>query len=750
MTAVAGVLCVWDPGGTRDAAAVRAAHHRMDYRGTDGERLVSVDDVRLGHQHSHATPTGATTEQPLRDGDVWLAVDGRVDNRAALGRDLYGEVPDADHANNPEAGRSDAALLLDAYRAFGTDFPERVVGPLAVVVYDAAAGRLQVVRGRTGLRQVFYGRPEGALVVASDRTPVVSLFDGPVGVCEPRVAEHVEDHTLTPGLTVYEGVYRLPPGHTAVVDTDGRVAGDDAGGGAGGPDADATAVEVREYWHPTETPLPPSEPDLRAELDERCRAAVAARLRSTGRVGTELSGGLDSTTVAALAAELSDGPVAAYSMVFESVGDAALTRAERGRIRDVAAAHDLDRHEVVADDLGPRLDAPFYDPVALEGPVVNKLSAAFRALYERAAGTDTRVLLTGEGGNAFDGKQSGYVDLLRQGRVATAVRSMLGDGTSNRQLGWFTLVKLAGLVGGRFPDERTFGPGSVLAEDLRERVTDAAPGGPADALPGAPADALPGAAMAHPGGPAYPQSRYDLLVTQDAHRAKFHSPYLDLLAFDRRLALAVGVDVRHPLLDARVIDLAYSLPQEFRMRAGRRKYLFRQWASPLLPDSVVSAGDGPTFEPLVTRGLAAERGRVEALFDPEGPAKRGDDGGEAARRGDADDGGEAARGDQTDGELVGRDYADGEAARGDAVGEPTRRDHADGVELVRRGFVDADTLASLVRTYYRNPPDADAYSDAGPVPNGLVWRLATTERWLRDAAEAGVVEPSSGEDAPSQ
>lgn len=738
---MAGVFCVWDPGGTHDAAAVRAAHHRMDYRGTDGERLVSVDDVHLGHQHSHATPTGAATEQPLRDGDVWLAVDGRVDNRAALRRDLYGEVPDADHANSPEAGRSDAALLLDAYRAFGTDFPERVVGPLAAVVYDAAAGRLQVVRGRTGLRQVFYGRPEGALVVASDRTPVVSLFDGPVGVCERRVAEHVEDHTLTPGLTVYEGVYRLPPGHTAVVDTDGRVASDDgAGGGAGGPDEAGIDVEVREYWHPTETPLPASEPDLRAELDERCRTAVAARLRSTGPVGTELSGGLDSTTVAALAAELSDESVAAYSLVFESVGDAALTRAERGRIRDVAAAHGLDRHEVVADDLGPRLDAPFYDPVALEGPVVNKLSAAFRALYERAAGTDTRVLLTGEGGNAFDGKQSGYVDLLRQGRVATAVRSMLRDDTSNWQLGWFTLVKLAGLVGGRFPDERTFGPGSVLAEDLRERVTGARPGWPADAMPGAPADALPGAATAtHPGGLAYPQSRYDLLVTQDAHRSKFHSPFLDLLAFDRRLALAVGVDVRHPLLDARVIDLAYSLPQEFRMRAGRRKYLFRQWVAPLLPDGVLVVGDGPTFEPLVTRGLAAERGRVETLLGSEGPAKRDDDGGAAARR--DDDGGEG----------VGRDDAIGEPTRrDDAVGEPTRRDHADGVALVRRGFLDADTLASLVRTYYRNPPDADAYSDVGPVPNGLVWRLATTERWLRDAVEAGIVEPSSGEDAPSQ
>lgn len=639
---MAGVFCVWDPGGTRTVGAIREAHRRMDYRGTDGERLVSVDDVHIGHQHLHATPAATAAEQPVRDGDVWLAIDGRVDNRATLGRALYGEPPDG--------GRSDAALLLDAYREYGTAFVEEVVGPLAVVVYDAAAGRLQFARGRTGLRQVFYGRPAGALAIASDRAPVVGLFDGPVGVCERRVAEYLEDHTLTPGLTVYEGVRRLPPGHTAVVDT--------AGGADGGAaDHDGT-VAVREYWHPTETPLPPSESDLKAALDDRCRTAVVARLRSPGPVGSELSGGMDSTTVAALASELSEEPVAAYSMVFEAVGDAALTRDERGRIHDVAASHGLDLHEVVADDLGPRLEAPFYEPVALEGPAVNKLSGAFRALYERAADEGTRVLLTGEGGNTFDGKQSGYVDLLRQGRVATAARSMLRDDTSNSRLLWFTLVKLAGLVGGRFPRERTFGPQSLLAEDFRERVE-----------------------STEYGWPAYPQSRYDLLVTQDGHRSKFHSPFLDLLAFDRRLALAVGVDVRHPLLDPRVVDFAYSLPQEFRMRGGRRKYLFRRWASPVLPDSVTGAGDGPTFDPLVTRGLAGERERVESLLD--------------------------------DGELA------------------------------RRGYVDPDDLESLVRTYYRNPPAEDDYRGVAPVSNGRVWRLATTERWLRTAADAGAVTPTT-------
>lgn len=698
---MSGVFCAWDPDATRSAAELRAAFDEMDYRGADGEATVAVDDVRLGHQHLHATPEAVGEAQPVREGDAWLAVDGRVDNRPALGRDLYGEPPGPD--------RSDVEVLFDAYRAHGERFVESVVGAYAFVLYDAADRRLLFGRDGVGHREVFYARAGGTLLVASDRAPILACADGPVGVQERRLAEYVEDHTLTPGLTVYEGLYAVPPGHYAVVEMEATRSGGGAGAvvedGTGAADADGTdaaagvadgtgadvggtgataapgartarrttagpaahdgdggrplaadpGVTLRRHWRPTETPVSGSASELADRLESLCRTAVAARLRSPEPVGVELSGGMDSTTVAALASARADRPVPAYSMVFEDVGDPELIDRERERARAVARMHDLDLTEIVADGLGPRLDAPCYEPIALETPAVNKLSVAFRTAYERAAGDGNGVLLTGEGGNTFDGKQSAYVDLLRRGKVRASVGSMLRDETGNWRLLWFVLVKLFGLLGGRYPESREFGPDALLADAFQERVE-----------------------ATEFGWPAYPEGYYDQLVNQDTHSAKFHSLFLPLLHFDRRLALACGVDVRHPLLDARVLDFAYSMPKEYTMRNGRRKYLFRRFASAHLPERVHAAGSGPTFEPVVTRGLAEERDRVEDLLS--------------------------------------------------------------GSELAARGYVPGDRLASVVETYYRRPPGEDDYAGTAPVSNNRLWLLATAERWLRAATDAGVVE----------
>lgn len=379
-------------------------------------------------------------------------------------------------------------------------------------------------------------------------------------------------------------------------------------------------------------------------------------------MGTELSGGLDSTTVTGLAADVLDGDaappaagdLAAYSLVFESLGGEALRREERDRIAAVAAHCDVDGREVLADDCWPRPDDPVYEHAALEGPCRNATAVAFRELYRRVATDGRRVLLSGEGGNFFDGKQSAYADLLRTGRPLTALGSMLRDGTATRRLCWLVALRLAETVGGRFPETRTFERDAVVSESLR-------------------------AAAEEPVGewPAYPQTRFDRIVAQDVDRHMFHSHFLDLVGFDRRVALAAGVDLRHPLLDPRVVDLAYSLPVEYLYGNGERKYLFRKFAADYLPESVHRASATPSFTPLVARGLAECREQVESRLRT--------------------------------GRLVASDY-------------------------VEAGDVDA-VLSGL---YGR--PRAERRTDPTATRETDVWRLLAAEEWLRDAEAAGVLE----------
>lgn len=583
---MSGILCAWDPDEAIPARTVEAALAEMDYRGPDGSRLVAVDDVHLGHQRFDVTPTAAAGEQPVRDGDVWLVLDGRVDNRRALAASLPGA----------DAGDPDAALLAAAYREHGPSFVEHVVGAFGVVVYDGAAGRLVVARDRVGRREVLYGRAGGATVVASDRTPVLRCrgaagreAGGGAGeaVEERRLAEYLTFHTFTPGLTVYEGVRALPPGHYAVVERDG-------------------AVEPRRYWRPGGSVLRAPAAELRGQLAEHARATVAASLRAAGPVGAELSGGMDSTTVVALAAGLLDGEVdagspgavpsdldrgdlAGFSLVFGELGGEGLRREERRRIADVAADNDLVHREVVADDLWPRPDAGVYDRAPLEGVCRNATAVAFEGLYEGVAGDGRRVLLSGEGGNFFDGAQSAYADLVHQGRLLAAARGMLADDSPTWRVGWLVALRLAQSVGGRYPGTRQFDHDAVLSDELRAV-----------------------AERPRQQWPAYPQAHYDRVVTRTADRRLFHSHYLELLAFDRRVALAAGVDLRYPLLDPRLVDLAYSLPVEHLYRAGERKHLFRRFAARHLPESVHRETGTPSFTPLVARGLAECREQVTA------------------------------------------------------------------------------------------------------------------------------------------
>lgn len=227
----------------------------LSYRGRDGTGSVAEGTVGLGFQRFQTLPEHRCAEQPIRDDDVSLVVDGRLDNREELLERLDGDGED------PE-GPSDPELMLRAYRQWGTDFLSHLVGPLALVLWDRERDRVLCARDKTGLRHLYYAQVGDEVVVASEISSIHSYAELAPAVNEGTVGRLLTDRLTTSGETFFDGVRKLEHGTYLSVTDDG--------------------VETTRYWSPSDASLDlDPEQSVGDELRARLGKAVAARV--TGR-----------------------------------------------------------------------------------------------------------------------------------------------------------------------------------------------------------------------------------------------------------------------------------------------------------------------------------------------------------------------------------------------------------------------------------------------------------------------------------
>jgi asparagine synthase (glutamine-hydrolysing) len=245
--------------------------------GPDGGRIVTTDSLGFCYQAFNTNREARLERQPLvaRDGRV-LAADVRIDNReelfAATHDTLAGAFTDAD-------------CLMAAHSRWGAKFPFRVVGEYAFALYDPRERRLILCRDHVGARPLYYHRNNDRLIVSSQLAPLVDLF----GISRDLEEEYVAgcmSRGPRVGLTPYKHIHAVKPSHILTVTESGPVSED-------------------RYWQ-----LEPRR-EIRFRSDEEyeeafryhVRQAVQAPLRTDRPVMIELSGGLDSSTVACVAAE---------------------------------------------------------------------------------------------------------------------------------------------------------------------------------------------------------------------------------------------------------------------------------------------------------------------------------------------------------------------------------------------------------------------------------------------------------------
>src|SRR5437764_9187596 len=357
----------------------------LAHRGPDSDGMYVDGPVGLAARRLSIIDL-ETGDQPIanEDGTVVVVQNGEIYNYDELTRELV-------RAGHRFRTHGDTEVLVHAYEEWGTSFPDRLRGMFAVAIWDARRRRLVLARDRFGIKPLYYRAVDGELEFASE---LRALPRGEIDL--DAVEAFLAFNSIPAPLTIFREIRKLPAGHVLVW-ADGhaelrRFA------------RPAPAVEVRDD----------EEAELVEELRSRVRDSVRAHLVSDVPVGVLLSGGVDSSFLAALAAEESSEPLRTFSIGFEErsfdeLADARRVAERYGTIhRELVLRPDA---ALLLPALAEAFDEPFADSSALPTYLVSQLAAE-----------DVKVALSGEGGDELFGGYYTYAADLLAARVGGLAR----------------------------------------------------------------------------------------------------------------------------------------------------------------------------------------------------------------------------------------------------------------------------------------------------------------------------------------
>lgn len=570
MSGIAGIFNL--DGAPADTAVLGRMLAAVAYRGPDGFGRFVAGPVAMGHAMLHSTPESLRETQPIADasGQIVLSMDGRVDNRA----ELTAAVAAAGLAPRDD---TDAELALCAYRAWGAEAPRRMLGDFAFMVWDAAQKRLFCARDPLGVRPLLYYRDSRVFICASELHQIFADPRVPREPNEGMIGETAVQMPVNREETFFRGIMRLAPRHALMVSAEG--------------------FRIWRYYDPD----PSAEIRYRKddEYAEHFRAifneAIRARLRSTGRVMIDVSGGLDSSSIFCTAnAMLRRGDASALvepvSLMRHPDSDEtlyvrAIERETGARVTTVEPA-DTDYATLEA-QCRHYLDLPDY-PNAAMGDYDSLL----------AARGDFRVHIGGNGGDEWlYGSMYSYADRLRQLKFASVARSLIGEFKLARTDPFITPVR-SFFFAGLWPlaPERA----RVLA---RQWLRPDAPYTKPLTAEFARRIDLSERVRREETGPTFPTR-----AQRDIYRT-FAAGWLTLpIELGDRWTAARGLEGRCPFFDRRILEFGLAVPEEQRMRDGVDRFVVRRAMLGCLPEEVRSRTVKATYASAFLTTLGAAGG----------------------------------------------------------------------------------------------------------------------------------------------
>jgi asparagine synthase (glutamine-hydrolysing) len=577
-------------GGPRGSALVRQRLADLTHRGPDDEGIWTSPELTLGHRRLSIIGLDEGGRQPMTSssGESILIFNGEIYN--------YLELADTLEAEGRSVNRNyDSAILLEALEAWGTEVLPRLNGMFALVWYRPRARRLLLARDRWGKKPLFWGRAdvgggERPLVISSELSTFRRLSGGPPPPDPLGVARYLVYDGMPDTATVYRGVQKLAAASWLELDPEGRELGS-----AG-------------YWSFTPRPTE-SEPAAAAERAlEALSTSFRLRLRSDVPVGLFLSGGLDSSLLAALWRRLRpDDTIRTFTIGFEDP-----SYDERPSARLMAELIGSEHHEAVLtgadlerelDFIWENLPEPFADP-----------SIVPTSYLCRLARQEVVVALGGDGGDEL---QAGYDPFRAWGSSRMAERFL-------PRAFWYRGFKLIESLLPASPANmslrfkaRHFGQGFLHPPE--ERIQGWMASYP---LPLALASMSPDlASEVEPEEVLQPtREAFRALSAAGELHAQIHTwlkTYLEcsILTKMDRASMMHSLEVRAPFLDPQVARSLTDLPPELIFKGSRGKQLLRLLAARMLPEQLLGKPKKGFGVPQATWLRTILRERVEEALD---------------------------------------------------------------------------------------------------------------------------------------
>lgn len=579
----------WSRGHPSDPALLRKMLNIIQHRGPDEFGLYTDDQAAIGSARLMIIDL-ASGQQPIPNEDrtLWIVFNGEIYNYVELRIEL-------EQAGHHFSTHTDTEVILHLYEDLGTDCLQRLNGQFAIAIWDARQRRMFLARDRLGIRPLFYAELPHGLVFGSEIKALLLHPQLDARLDPLALAQAFTFWSPLARRTVFKDIHELEPGHYLL--------------------ARNGVCEVSRYWS-LRFPAQGQETLFsRAEAAEQIREllsdATRLRLRADVPVGSYLSGGLDSTCIAALARQHIPGSLCTFSIAFQEAAY------DERRYQEIATAALGTAHvatECTSADIGRVFPQVVWHA---EAPLLRTSPAPMYLLSKLVHDNDMRVVLTGEGADEFFGGYNifkedqvrrfwarypestirplllqrlyPYIADLNQGGGAYLKAFFQRNLTSVEQLGyshqlrWRNTLRLQRLFSADLQETcRGYDPIDEFLGSLDGMLSEWSP---------------------------LAQAQYIEVTT-------FMSAYLLSSQGDRMMS-AHSVEGRFPFLDHRLVEFSTQLAPQFKLRGLHEKVVLKQSCQDLVPDEIRTRAKQPYRAPIRSSFLKAGHEYVKDILGPE-------------------------------------------------------------------------------------------------------------------------------------
>jgi asparagine synthase (glutamine-hydrolysing) len=594
MCGITGYFAVDPCQAPRLAGELPAATAAIANRGPDGQGMWTSDDQIVGFGHRRLAIIDLTDHaaQPMRSrcGHWTMVFNGEVYNFGAIRKELVA-------LGHGFSGTGDSEVILAAFSQWGVEACTRFTGMFAIALWHEPTRELHLLRDRLGVKPLIYHWDGRTLLFGSELKALQAFGSWPREIDRDSLADFLRHGYIADPRSIFKNVFKLPPAHHLVVSADGK-------------------STLNRYWNVTDhigLRENRQEEDLVDELEALMTEAFSLRMIADVPVGVFLSGGLDSSVLAAVLKTRAHHDIKTFTIGFDVEGynEAPFAEAVAGHLgtEQVTRILRVDDARRILPRWGELYDEPFADE-----------SGIATLMVSQAAAEQVKVVLSADGGDELFAGYTGYADVIGKWSriksiplgVRRALRATLGhsdpDNLLDSMIGASGRKQLNGAR--RYLDVEGVGELFVRAKTTFDDREIAQLIGTTAKSAGLSPDSFPG-------------SEGERLCLWDLH----HYMPGDILTKVDRATMAAGIEGREPLIDHHLVEFAFSLPFNLRLGALGTKHLLRRVLYRHVPQKLLDRpkmGFGVPVKTWIRHDLRAQVGEMlnpsrmksQGLFDP--------------------------------------------------------------------------------------------------------------------------------------